>query len=75
VLTADDDGTALVAPAGSRATGTVTVATGITELSALLLGQVSARALQAAGRLRSNDAGALDDLFRWEPTARLSYWY
>ena len=75
VLTADDDGTALVAPAGSRATGTVTVATGITELSALLLGQVSARALQAAGRLRSNDVGALEDLFRWEPTARLSYWY
>ncbi|WP_460776374.1 GNAT family N-acetyltransferase [Microbacterium sp. GXF7504] len=75
VLTVDDDGFAVVAPAGTRATGTVTVATGITELSALLLGQVSARVLAAAGRLRASDPGMLDDVFRWDPPARLSYWY
>lgn len=75
VMTVDDDGTAVVTPAGARATGTVTVATGIAGLSALLLGQVSARVLATAGRLRTNDAGLLDDVFRWDPPARLSYWY
>jgi predicted acetyltransferase len=75
VLTIDDDGTAVAVPAGARATATITVAAGITELSALILGQVSARTLASAGRLRATDAGAFDDVFRWDPPARLSYWY
>ncbi|MDQ1128043.1 GNAT family N-acetyltransferase [Microbacterium sp. SORGH_AS_0888] len=75
VLTVDDDGTAVVAPAGARATATVTLEAGIDALSALVLGQVSARTLAAGGRLRTSDAGAVADLFGWEPSARLSYWY
>lgn len=75
ILTVDDDGTAAVATAGARATATLTVEAGIEALSALVLGQVSARTLAAAGRLRASDAGAVADLFRWDPPARLSYWY
>ncbi|MCX6501016.1 MAG: GNAT family N-acetyltransferase [Microbacterium sp.] len=75
VMTVDDDGTAVVVPAGARATATITVEAGIAELSALLLGQVSARVLAAAGRIRATDAAAFDDVFRWDPPARLSYWY
>jgi predicted acetyltransferase len=75
VMTVDDDGTAAVVPAGVRATATIAVSAGITELSALVLGQVSARVLAAAGRIRATDAVAFDEIFRWDPPARLSYWY
>ncbi len=75
VMTVDDDGTAVVTRAGARATAPLRITAGVTELSALLLGQVSARVLAAAGRLQTTDRAAADDLFRWDPPARLSYWY
>ncbi|MFT4305601.1 MAG: GNAT family N-acetyltransferase [Microbacterium sp.] len=75
VLTVDDDGSASVTPASARATAPVTLTADIAALSALLLGQVSARTLAAAGRLNATDAGAVADVFGWDPPARLSYWY
>ncbi|MFT4210323.1 MAG: GNAT family N-acetyltransferase [Microbacterium sp.] len=75
VLTVDDDGSASVAPASARATAPVTLTADVVALSALLLGQVSARTLAAAGRLSATDAGAVADVFGWDPPARLSYWY
>lgn len=64
-------------PNVTRATSAdaVHVTLGITELAALYLGGHSARALRTAGRLQTDDADAVDDVFRSRVTPRLSYWY
>jgi predicted acetyltransferase len=59
----DDDGEALP------------VRLGVTELSALYLGEVSALTLARAGRLSCPDPVALARTFRWSAPANLSYWY
>lgn len=71
------DGAAVVARASdeSDAADAVPVALGVAELSALVLGQVSALTLASAGRIRTPDAVALDRALRWDVPARLSYWY
>ncbi|CAN7331127.1 GNAT family N-acetyltransferase [Microbacterium sp. LjRoot45] len=51
------------------------VALGVAELSAILLGGVSAATLAAAGRIRTDDPGRLARLFAGTVTPRLSFWY
>ena len=77
VLEVDDEGVGRVrtwedelAPAGA-----VTLALGITELSALYLGGVSAVTLARAGRIGSTDAAAAARVLGWHITPRLSFWY
>ncbi|MCC4906750.1 GNAT family N-acetyltransferase [Microbacterium sp. cx-59] len=74
-LDVDADGAGTVQAGDAGAEGSVRVQLGVAELSALVLGQVSAVTLAAAGRIRTADAVALDRTFRWDVPARLSYWY
>lgn len=46
-----------------------------TALSALFLGGVGARTLQAAGRIQTTDPDVVDDVFRSRTTPSLSFWY
>lgn len=71
-LRVDADGTASVSPGDGE--GEV-VQLGIAELSAIVLGQVSAVTLAATGRIRTADPVALARTFRADVPARLSYWY
>lgn len=75
VLTVGADGAAAVVADAPEDAEAVEVTLGIAELSALVLGQVSALTLESAGRLRTSDARALTRTFRWDEPARLSYWY
>jgi predicted acetyltransferase len=77
LLETDADGAGRVhaSPADAEADGAIPVDLGVAELSALVLGQVSAATLTAAGRIRTEDAAALTRAFRWDVPARLSYWY
>lgn len=72
-LTTDTAGDAHVAPveAGTAAQARL----GIAELSALLLGGVSAATLARAGRLHSDDPERIDRLFRTTIAPQLSFWY
>ncbi|WP_159501953.1 GNAT family N-acetyltransferase [Microbacterium sp. 18062] len=73
VLTVDARGAATVT--ADADVDAVPVRLGVAEFSALLLGQVSAVTLAAAGRLESQDPAALARTFGWSRPARLSYWY
>lgn len=70
-LTVDENGAASVAQTQDPAD----VRLGIAELAAILLGQVSAVTLAAAGRIEADDPVALARLFGWHRPVRLSYWY
>ena len=72
---ADGAGTVQVVDDASAEGDAIAVRLGIAELSALVLGQVSAVTLAAAGRIRTADPVALARTFRWDVPARLSYWY
>lgn len=75
LLMADADGAATVARITDVPDGVATVALGTTELSALCLGGVSARTLRSAGRIVTDAAELIDDLFRSRDVPRLSFWY
>jgi predicted acetyltransferase len=75
LLTVDADGAATVQADAGGDGDAIDVRLGIAELSALVLGQVSAVTLAAAGRIRTADPVALARTFRWDVPARLSYWY
>ncbi|GAA5029219.1 hypothetical protein GCM10025738_08090 [Microbacterium fluvii] len=76
LLRIDAEGAASVDPlTGDAPTDAVGVSLGTAELSALYLGGVSAIALAAAGRLRSDDVEATASAFSWHRAPRLSYWY
>lgn len=53
----------------------IDVALGVTELSAVFLGGVSAATLAAAGRVQTRDAAAAARSFGWHVAPRLSIWY
>jgi len=72
-LTTTESGTATVRPAESSATPDLQL--GIAELSAMLLGGVSAVTLARAGRLRSDDPARVARLFAGSATPQLSFWY
>ena len=79
LLDVADDGTAVVSPLeGEAPDGAASVALGITELSALYLGGVSAAVLERAGRiteLRPGSADAVDVAFRSAVAPWLSIWF
>lgn len=54
---------------------TLRVHLGVAELSALLLGGVSALTLARAGRIRTDDPARLARLFRGSTTPSLGFWY
>lgn len=74
VLRTGPDGAAQVEHGGADDTA-LRVALGIAELSAILLGGVSAATLAAAGRIRTDDPARLARLFAGIVTPRLSFWY
>ncbi len=74
VLTADEDGHATVTSGGATADDPV-VRLGVAELSAIVLGGVSAVTLARAGRVHADDPERVARLFAWPTPPRLSYWY
>lgn len=74
LLQTDQAGAASVSPL-SVADGTPEVHLGIAELSAMLLGGVSAVTLAQAGRLRGADPHRVARLFSAVPAPHLGYWY
>ncbi|MEZ3159580.1 GNAT family N-acetyltransferase [Microbacterium sp. BWT-B31] len=75
LLDADADGAARVTRVEGSPDGVDTVALGIVELSAVLLGGVSLATLHAAGRVTTADPLAASRLFGWPTAPRLSFWY
>jgi len=75
VLTVDADGSAAVDAVDAAPVGIPLVRLGVTELSALLLGGVSAIALARAGRLDTDDPERIARLFQTPGAPRLSFWY
>ncbi len=74
LLETDADGRGAVT-AGAGTDGDLTVRLGVAELSAILLGGVSAATLARAGRVHTDDPARLARLFAWPTAPRLSYWY
>lgn len=74
-LTTDAEGTASVDVVDAPPVGLPVVTLGIAELSALLLGGVSAVTLARAGRLRADDPARIARLFATTVAPRLSFWY
>lgn len=72
-LTTTESGTATARPADSSVAPDVRL--GIADLSAMLLGGVSAITLAQAGRLRSDDPARVARLFAGSVTPLLSFWY
>lgn len=73
VLTAGEQ--AEVEPVDSAPVGVPLVRLGVPELSALLLGGVSAATLARAGRLETGDPARIARVFASTTTPRLSFWY
>lgn len=74
VLDIGTDGRATVT-AGDGGGDDPVVRLGVAELSAILLGGVSAATLARAGRVHADDPERLARLFAWPVAPRLSYWY
>lgn len=74
-LTTDAGGTASVDVVDAPPVGLPVVTLGIAELSALLLGGVSAVTLARAGRLHADDPARIARLFATTVAPRLSFWY
>lgn len=74
-LVADEDGVGTVTRLADVPEGVPHVRLGTTELGMLYLGGTRAATLAKAGRITTNDARAVDDLFRSRETPRLSFWY
>ncbi len=72
-LDVDAEGVATVQPLPSHADPDVTL--GVGELSAMLLGGVSAVTLARAGRLRAADPSRIQRVFASARVPRLSFWY
>ncbi|WP_282838237.1 GNAT family N-acetyltransferase [Microbacterium flavum] len=75
VLTTDSTGVADVDVVDDPPVGVPLVRLGIVELSALLLGGVSAVTLARAGRLDADDPERIARLFQTVTAPRLSFWY
>lgn len=75
VLTTTLDGPATVDAPDRVAAGLPLVRLGVAELSALLLGSVSAVTLARAGRIVSDEPARIARLFGSTTPARLSFWY
>jgi len=75
VLSADADGTATVDVVDDPPVGIPVVGLGVAELSALVLGGVSAVTLARAGRLDADDPARIARLFQTPAAPRLSFWY
>ena len=75
VLTTDSTGVGEVDVVDAPPVGLPVVEPGDAELSALLLGGVSAVTLARAGRLRTDDADPIARVFQSTRAPRLSYWY
>lgn len=75
VLTADADGIGAVDIVDEPPVGIPTATIGVAELSAMLLGGVSAVTLARAGRLVADDPARLARLFASTVPPRLSFWY
>jgi predicted acetyltransferase len=75
VLTTDSTGVGEVDVVDAAPVGLPVVELGVAELSALLLGGVSAVTLARAGRLRTDDADRIARVFQSTRAPRLSYWY
>lgn len=75
VLTTDSTGVGEVDVVDAPPVGLPVVELGVAELSALLLGGVSAVTLARAGRLRTDDADRIARVFQSTRAPRLSYWY
>lgn len=75
VLTTDVDGSGLVEAVDDPPLGLPSVRLGVAELSALLLGGVSAVTLARAGRIEADDAQRVARLFGTASAPRLSFWY
>lgn len=74
LLTTAADGSARVEAAEEKTDAPV-AHLGVAELSAILLGGVSAATLAAAGRITADDPARLTRLFATTRTPRLSFWY
>lgn len=75
VLTTDADGSGFVETMDDPPLGIPFVRLGIAELSALLLGGVSAVTLARAGRIETDDPERVARLFQTVQAPRLSFWY
>ena len=75
VLTTDAEGAGAVDIVDEPPVGVAVVRIGVAELSALLLGGVSAVTLARAGRLVADDPARLALLFASTVPPRLSFWY
>ncbi|MBN9175866.1 MAG: GNAT family N-acetyltransferase [Microbacterium sp.] len=75
VLTTDSTGVGEVDVVDAAPVGLPAVQLGVAELSALVLGGVSAVTLARAGRLRADDVDRVARVFQTTRAPRLSYWY
>lgn len=75
VLTTDTDGAGSVELVDDAPVGEPLVQLGVTELSAMLLGGVSAVTLARAGRIHTDDPARIARVFGTATAPRLSYWY
>lgn len=75
LVTVDADGAGSVAVVDDAPLGIPIVCLGIAELSALLLGGVSAVTLARAGRIETTDPERIARLFATAAAPRLSFWY
>lgn len=75
VLTTDVDGAGFVEVADEPPLGLPSLRLGIAELSALLLGGVSAVTLARAGRIETDDPERIARIFQTVSAPRLSFWY
>ena len=75
MLTTDADGSGFVETMDGPPLGIPFVRLGIAELSALLLGGVSAVTLARAGRIETDDPERVARLFQTVQAPRLSFWY
>ncbi|MGA7149405.1 MAG: sterol carrier protein domain-containing protein, partial [Microbacterium sp.] len=77
LLEVDQDGRGRVSPweGDTAPDGSVEVALGIEELSAVYLGGVSLATLTAAGRVQTPDAATAARVFSWHTAPKLSIWY
>ncbi|MCT9001288.1 GNAT family N-acetyltransferase [Microbacterium memoriense] len=75
VLSVDESGAASIDPVDHAPLGELAVRTGITELSAILLGGVSPVTLAKAGRIQTDDPARVARVFATTEAPRLSFWY
>ena len=75
VLTTDVDGAGFVEVADEPPLGLPSLRLGIAELSALLLGGVSAVTLARAGRIETDVPERIARIFQTVSAPRLSFWY